>query len=220
MTPAHIFFIPSVFFLGLFIGATVASRRKATTEALSGDSGVTSGSGRTLVMAFIVFAVIFSVTHLMPQFGGAKAVSLAAHGMPLLDQRPVFSSFDVLQRLDAFGVPGRTMYQRFTYTVDVIFPLSLLIFLTLLVRFVDHRIALNKRWRNALAILPFIWFGAVMVENAIVFTLISQFPSENNLLGAIVGFVTVVKFSLLLLSIASPAILLVFLKKEPQIARK
>ena len=57
--------------------------------------------------------------------------------------------------------------------------------------------------------LPFIWFGTDMLENAIVFTLLTQFPMQNEFLGAIVGFVTVAKFSFLLLAIAAPAVLLV-----------
>ncbi len=213
MTPAHVFFIPSVFFLGFLFGGIVASRR-APPATSQGDVKLSSPTGRTLLIAFIVFAGIFAATHMSPQFGGAKAISAAVHGMPIFDQRPSFSSSDVYQRLAAFGETGRGMYRRFTYSIDIVFPLSLLVFLSLLARFVEQRIMLNAAMRKVLVVLPFIWFGADMLENAIVFNLISQFPTKNDFLGGIVGVVTVSKFTLLLLSIASPAILLVVLKKK------
>lgn len=213
MTPAHAFFIPSVFFLGFLFGGIVASRR-APIAVPQGDAKLSGPTGRTLMIAFIVFAGIFSATHLFPQFGGSKAISVAVHGMPILDQRPAFSSIDVFQRLEAFGEAGRAMYQRFTYSADIVFPLSLLVFLALLARFAAQRIMLSAAMRNMLVVLPLIWFGADMMENAIVYTLISQFPAKNDYLGEIVGLVTVSKFILLLLSIATPAILLVVMRKD------
>lgn len=216
MTPAHVFFIPSVFFLGLLVGAIATARfqRAAPATPHSGSAQVTGKtSARSVVLAFIVFAVVFAATHLSPQFGGAKAITVAMHGMPILDQRPSFSSADVYARLDAFGPVGRGMYQRFTYSVDVVFPLSLLIFLSLLARFVTQRTGLNAGWRPILLALPFAWFISDMLENAMVFSLIANFPIQNDLLGGIVGYVTAVKFSLLLLSIAVPAVCLVVLQR-------
>ncbi len=214
MTPAHIFFIPSVFFLGFLLGGIFASRSKGQARAIQ-DGGPT---GQTLVIALVVFAVIFVATHVFPQFGGSKAITVATHGMPILDQRPSFSGNDVYLRLEAFGEIGRAMYQRFTYSVDVIFPLSLLVFLSLLARFVARRTTLNAVARNYFVALPFIWFGSDMLENAIVFTLLAQFPTHSVFLGGIVGFVTVAKFSFLLLAIASPAVLLVTLRNDSAFA--
>ncbi len=171
-----------------------------------------------LVIALVVFAVVFAATHVYPQFGGAKAITVATHGMPILDQRPSFSSHDVYLRLEAFGEIGRAMYQRFTYSVDVIFPLSLLAFLVLLSRFAARRISVTGFSRKLFGALPFIWFGTDMLENAMVFTLLAQFPMQNEFLGAIVGLVTVAKFSFLLLAIASPAVLMVVMRDDHRVA--
>ncbi len=215
MTPAHVFFIPTVFLLGLFVGGMLSTRLLRSDPAPDADSVVQAKpSVKTLAIAFIVFACIFAATHGYPQFGGAKAISAAAHGIPLLDQRPAFSSIAVFDRLEAIGPIGRGMYQQFTYSVDVIFPLSLLAFLFSLTRFVRQRVTSNKRLRQVLETSPFIWFATDMLENAIVFTLLLQFPARNDFLGSILGFVTVLKFSLLLLSIAGPAIVMVAFRKS------
>lgn len=214
MTPAHIFFIPSIFFLGFILEGLAGSRSRSDGSAIAGNTTHSGPLIRTLVIAFFVFASIFVATHMSPQFGGAKAVTAVMHGMPLFDQRPSFSSADVFQRLDAFGDAGRNMYQRFTYSVDIIFPLSLLVFLSLLARFVNQRVALSAGLRKLLLAIPAIWFSADMLENIIVYTLIAQFPAQNDLLGGSVGYVTVAKFSLLLLSIAGPAILIVARRRE------
>ncbi len=77
---------------------------------------------------------------------------------------------------------------------------------------------LGAGWRKALVALPIVWFGSDMLENTLVFSMISQYPVQNEVLGGILGFVTVAKFSLLLLSIAGPAVFLVVLKKGPMAA--
>jgi hypothetical protein len=214
MTPAHLFFIPSVFFLGFFAGGIAASFfRPASPVGVESGSGHGQTSAKALLIAFVVFATVFVATHMSPQFGGAKAISAALHGLPILDQQPSFSSDDVYQRLEAFGMAGRDMYQRFTYSSDLVFPLTLLVFLSLLAKFVAQRSVLSIQWRKALMALPFVWFASDMLENAIVFSLLSQFPTRNDALGGLVGFVTVAKFGLLLLSIAVPAVCLVVLKK-------
>lgn len=214
MTPAHLFFIPTVFFLGLFAGGMVASFYRSASP-VGAESGSVHGqtSAKALLIAFVVFASVFVATHMSPQFGGAKAISVATHGMPILDQRPSLSSDDVYRRLDAFGMAGRDMYQRFTYSSDVGFPLTLLVFLSLLAKFVAQRSVLSRQWSRALVVLPFVWFASDMLENAIVYSLLSHFPTRNEILGGMVGFVTVAKFGLLLLSIAVPAVCLLVLKK-------
>ena len=217
MTPAHLFFIPSVFFLGFFAGGMAASFLRPASPAgtergsVHGQTSVTA-----LWIAFVVFAIVFVATHMSPQFGGAKAISMAMPGMPILDQRPSFTSDGVYQRLDAFGLEGRAMYRRFTYGSDVGFPLSLLVFLSLLARFAAQRSVRSVGWSKALVALPFVWFASDMLENTMVFSLLSQFPAKNDALGGMLGYVTVAKFGLLLLSIAVPAVCLTVLHKGSQ----
>lgn len=201
-------FIPLVFLVGVMAGSIFTARffRSKTAELKTNKTKLPSRIGQLLV-SFAVLMGIFSVTHIVPQWGGSKAITVMAHGTPLLDQQPVFSSREVIERLDAFGLAGREMYRRFTYTIDVIFPVSLFIFLVTIKRFVVQARTLSKRASMVLTGLPITWFAADMIENAIIFTLIGQFPNENLILGGILGYLTVVKFGLLSLSLLFPAVL-------------
>jgi hypothetical protein len=214
LTHAHFFLIPTIFFLGFFLGGFLSQRNRQ--DKVSGqvvtsvDDPVAissrSNAARLLGLSFVIFLGVFVATHMFAFFAGSKALGVALNGAPIFDKLPSFSSAEVLARLHGMGDAGREMYQQFTYTADLLFPLSLLAFLFCLCRFVGERTSLKKPIRAMLMALPFIWFSSDMLENIIVFTLIEQFPAENALLGGILGFVTVTKFALLLLTIVAASL--------------
>lgn len=212
MTSAHFLFIPALFLLGFLFGGLLAMHRSSSLQTQAG--GAASGrpmriSRRLLGAAFLLFVAVFVATHILPTFGGVKALHHAMAGAPIFDQKPSFSSAEVQQRLAGYGESGRALYQRFTYSVDVIFPLTLLAFLALLARFVVERRSLSTAQALAMQTLPPIWFAADMLENSIIYRLLTQFPSEPVSLGQALAWVTVTKFALLLLCLAAPTLLLV-----------
>ena len=216
MTPAHFVFIPTVFMLGFLLGGLLAGRSPAApqTRAINPIEGKPARVSPALLgAALLLFAGVFVATHVLPMPGGVKALHHAMGGAPIFDQQPSFSSAAVQQRLGDFGELGRALYQRFTYSVDVIFPLSLLAFLSLLARFVAQRRSLSARHALSMQILPLLWFAADMVENASIFSLLTLFPAESVGLGQTLAWVTVTKFALLLLSSMTPALVAVLGKR-------
>jgi hypothetical protein len=199
MTHEHIIFIPVIFFIGFILGKLSSTKNKHTSPSRKG-----------LIISLITFVSLFVSTHIFPFFGGVKALSFVLYGMPIFDQRPSFSSFDVYQRLVDFGSEGREMYQRFTYSADLVFPISFLIFLIMLSKFINERYQPSKNWKKVFITLPILWFFSDVIENVIVFKLLSIFPLENIFLGNVLGEVTVAKFFLLLMSIFAPAIFVIF----------
>lgn len=208
MTAAHVLFIPTVFLLGFLAGSLLTGPHAAALPAQA-PSKRPSVSAQWLGAAFLLFLGVFVATHMFPMFGGSKALHHAMGGAPIFDQRPSFSSAEVQQRLIGFGELGRALYQRFTYSVDVLFPLSLLAFLSLLTHFVAERRPMTPGLRRTLKALPMVWFASDMLENAMVFHLLDQFPVENPPLGKLLGLVTVLKFGLLLTSLGLPTLLTV-----------
>lgn len=214
-TAAHFFFIPIVFFLGLFFGGLLPRRRFGVT---AGQLSRRATSAKAVVLAFAVFALVFVFTHLLSHTSGANSLSVHLGGQALFDQRPSFSSPEVYVRLTAFGEAGRSMYQRFTYTDDVVFPLSLLGFVYLLGRFVGDRSAVGSGMRLILQALPLVWFGFDMLENAMVYHLIGQYPLANDTLGNVLGLVTVTKFALLLACVVVSATTSIVFRRRDEIA--
>ncbi|MFV8326710.1 hypothetical protein [Flavobacterium sp. ZS1P14] len=163
-------------------------------------------SGKILLFTFFIFICIFIVTHLFPVPYGLEIVHNALGGLEIFDKQPSFSSNEVYNRLQSFLLEGLEVYKRFTYTIDIIFPLTFFSFLITLARFVTQRTSLSKYLVNAIIVLPFIWLSFDLLENLIVFILLSEFPIRNNFLGSLLGFVTATKFGLLFLSILIPLI--------------
>lgn len=194
MTPEHIVFVPAVFALGLLTGLLLAARRRG---------------GATVLITLLIALAIFALTHLTSFPFGPRAVHMAAPGVSLFDQSPAFSADDVASRLTAFGAAGRALYQRLTWTGDVLFPLSLLLFFLALSRYAGHHLsapAAGARWLSG---LPMAWFVADMAENAIIFVLLANWPQGLPVLATLLAPVTVTKFLLLFASIAVPLAALV-----------
>ena len=219
MTIHHLFYIPTVFFLGLVFGALISERRAGKMTG-NGQTKVDSAnlvrivSTNVLLFAFLIFAGVFVITHLFPIPYGAKVVQSALGGFPLFDKQPSFSSTEVYDRLQAYSLEGFNEYKRFTYTIDLIFPIAFFYFLFTLSRFFVVRISLSNFLAKAIIALPFIWLGFDLLENSMMFTLLSGIPNRLDFIAGILGFVTATKFGLLLLSILVPPVFLVLGKKS------
>jgi hypothetical protein len=209
MTIQHIFYIPSIFLLGFVFGTMV---NKTTTSKK--DQLQYKTSKKKLLQTFLIFFLVFVVTHIFEIPWGSKAVSQLLGGIEIFDKSPVFSSEAVYERVRLFPAEGLMAYKRFSYTIDVLFPISFLVFLSTFARFVSQRITIPKYLAKVLIRVSFFWFAFDMLENAVIFNILTKFPSQNELLGSSLGFITVLKFGLLLLSILMPSLVFLFANKR------
>lgn len=208
MPASHLFLIPAVFLIGALAGFIAATRR------------ATRGAARpTALLATLgVFLVTLLATHFAPIPGGVQALKASVNHQPLFDQRPAFSSDDLLRRSDAFGATGREAYQQFTYTTDLIFPLALFLFLFALARFAGERVGPMKIPRGILRAAPILWLTADFVENGIIYFLLETYPALHAAPATLLPYVTVSKFALLLVSLVMPlAVYAVTLRKSTPI---
>ena len=225
MTLQHIFYLPTIFLLGFLFGSLISeSRHGKQTRNLQTHIElpdlVQGTTGKILLFAFLIFICTFIITHLFPIPYGSKMVQNALGGLEIFDKKPSFSSTEVYTRLLSYPIEGLNMYKRFTYTVDIIFPLSFFYFLITLARFVIQRISLAKHLAKAIIVIPFIWLALDLIENATVFALLTAFPVRNNFLGSILGFLTTTKFVFLFSSILVPVLCFVFARKKFEPVKK
>lgn len=206
MTFQHLFYIPTIFLLGLIFGILLSNN--TSTAAAEGKM-----SGKKLGLVFLIFIIVFIITHSFNVPAGSKQVSMLLGGLEIFDKKPIFGSDAVYHYIQSFPEIGIRVYKRFTYTIDVIFPLSMLLFLYTFSKFTLQRVALPKYFFKTVKQLPWIWFGFDMLENATVFYLLSEFPKQYPLVAGSLGWITVTKFVLLFLSLLLPALLLLFAKK-------
>lgn len=200
MTFEHILYIPTIFLLG-FLTGSITGKPFRPSDNLAKESGI---AGRSLPGAFVVFAIVFIGTHFFEIPRSSKALTKALNGLDIFDKKPSYTSAEVYSRMKLFPEKGRLLYQQFTYTIDILFPLTLFVFLFLLTRFVIKRMSISKTSEIGLMALPVLWLCTDFIENAIIFNLLKNFPEENELLAGSLGYVTMTKFSLLLLSIFAP----------------
>lgn len=209
MTIQHIFYIPTIFLLGFVFGTMINKATESQNNQLQYKT-----SRRKLLQTFLVFLLVFVITHIFEIPWGSKAVRQLLGGIEIFDKSPVFSSDVVYELISLFPHEGLMAYKRFTYTIDILFPLSFFVFLFTFSRFVCQRITIPKYLENVLIYLPIFWFVSDLLENTVIFNILTEFPSQNEFLGSSLGFITVIKFGLLLLSILTPSLLLLFAKKK------
>lgn len=64
--------------------------------------------------------------------------------------------------------------------------------------------------------LPVLWISMDVLEKIIIYRLLSGFPQRDQFLARILGFVEVIKFGFLLLSVLIPSVLLTVTRKRPE----
>ncbi|MGJ1264308.1 hypothetical protein [Sphingobacterium spiritivorum] len=206
MTFQHIFYIPTIFLLGLIFGILLSNN----TSTASAEGKM---NGKKLGLVFLIFIIVFIITHSFNVPAGSKQVSMLLGGQEIFDKKPIFGSDAVYHYVQSLPETGIRVYKRFTYTIDIIFPLSMLAFLHTFCRFTLERVKLRKYLSKIVRFLPWTWFGFDMLENATVFYLLSEFPKQYPLVAGSLAWITVTKFVLLFLSLLVPALLLLFAKK-------
>ncbi len=217
MTSAHAFYIPTIFLLGYLTAVMVQSRHIHTSQNITTAN---KHNGFRLLIAFFLFGLVFTITHFFTVPGSVSQVHHALNGMPLFDQSPVYSATEVYARINQYSDRGLAVYQRFTYTTDLIFPLTLFLFLRLSIKYLRGRkIGNSFAWRFSMA-LPFIWLSMDLIENAMVFWLLMSHPVTIAGVAGSLGYVTTTKFALLLASFLLPALLFTLPTKATTISDK
>jgi hypothetical protein len=214
LTSEHLFFIPSVFFLGLFIGAAIPNLLTHNKVEQRDVKFSPKMRGSLLASLFGAFCALFILTHMLPFTGGAKSLHSILGHQALFDQRPSATADEVYDRIDSFGEGSREAYMRFTYSGDVVVPFSLLVLLTVVAYFVRERVSILKSLYPVLIFTPLLWFFTDMTENFVIYYLISQYPQKNIFLAERLAIITYIKFGLLFGSIALPAVSYAFYKKS------
>lgn len=168
-----------------------------------------SKTGLKVLIAFLIVLSLFIVTHIFKFPGSVGYLSEITHGQKTLDLQASFSSTATYQRLEAFGEIGRQMYMRTMLTVDLIFPVSMFIFLFLFSKYVSQRWGMKPAFGKALRSLSIAYVTLDFLENLTIFFLLSNFPDRLEFMGSYIGFLTVGKRISMMGAIFIPVILLV-----------
>lgn len=213
MTSAHLLYIPIIFSLGLLVGTLLSSYSETPNKANNLEKNRQGVNSKPLFGSFLIFISVFIGTHFFNVPRSSKAVSIALNGAEIFDKKPSFSSEQVYTRIASFPIDGIALYKQFTYTMDVLFPITLLAFLLLLSHYVTKRLLMPRQIQIALLLIPILWFTSDLVENSIIYYLLNTLPIKHEELSSMLGYLTITKFTLLLLSITIPTLLRVFEKR-------
>ena len=167
------------------------------------------GIKRVLATLVLMFAV-FGVTHMLNYPGSLPHFRDATGGQKILDMQASSSADETYQRLEAMGDEGRRLYLRLIATVDILFPLAVLIFLVTLARFAAEHAKQKAAWRAMLVGLPVAYFGLDLLENLSALTMLSRYPERLDWIAGSIGYLTKGKRAFMMLAFSVPLLVLVF----------
>lgn len=145
---------------------------------------------RSVLIAFSAVLAVFVITHALKFPGSLAYLMEATGGRKILDMQASFSSAETYQRLEAMGEFGRRMYLRTVLTIDLVFPLAVFAFFTILARFATERIRVRPALGKVIRLMPGTYLVLDFIENAIVLALLWHFPERLELLGSAIGYFT------------------------------
>jgi hypothetical protein len=157
-----------------------------------------------VALAFVAAMAVFTVTHVLDFPGSIHRLMQVTGGIKILDMQPSFSSDETHARLAAMGDMGREMYLRSVLTVDAVFPVAVFVFLFLWAKLVAQRLggpmgAALRFFAPAYLVLDF-------VENMLIFALLKSFPDRLELVGSLIGYLTVAKRGSMIAAFVLPAV--------------
>ena len=148
---------------------------------------------KLVIIAFIVLVVIFIGTHALKFPGTISYLMEITQGQNTLDLQASFSSAETYGRLEAFGEIGRQMYMRTMLTVDLIFPLSMALFLFLFATYTWQRLEMKPMVGRSIKSLSIAYLILDFLENSTIFFLLLRFPDRLEFLGSYIGYLTIGK---------------------------
>ena len=164
--------------------------------------------GKSVLIAFITVFSLFIITHLVKFPGSVAHLTEVIHGQKTLDFQGSFSRTETYDRIKAFGDEGRADYIRTMMTVDLIFPVSMFVFLFLFAKYSVQRWKMNPILRKSILSFSIGYVALDFLENLFIFILLSSFPGRHDFLAAYVGFLTIGKRIFMIGALFTPIVLL------------
>lgn len=146
--------------------------------------------GRHVALTFLLLLTTFAVTHLLTFPGSLAHFRDATGGLKILDMSASSSATETYERLSAMGDTGRALYMRLILTIDIVFPLAMLVFLLMFAGFASQRAELVVWASRLVALPPLLYFGLDLLENASVLAMLIEYPDRLDRVASIVGALT------------------------------
>ena len=114
-------------------------------------------------------------------------------GVGILDLEWHYTADAAYRILSGQGEAGRAFYWRILWTVDVVIPITVSLWLAIMITLGLRRVAApDSRWRH-LNLLPLAAGVADVLENTAIAIMLWSYPQRLDLLATIAGYVTTAK---------------------------
>jgi hypothetical protein len=125
-----------------------------------------------------------------------------------------YNSGQVYEMLAAYGERLRSRYIWGLFTVDLIYPFYYSIFIAMIMAALLKKVASDSRTLTVFMCLPFTVLVADLIENAMLISLLSNYPEKLPLISVLVGYVTCIKWLLFLFTMLGIVIILFAVFKQ------
>lgn len=174
------------------------------------------GFSKIKIVAVVVFILALAIMRFTDL--GDKGLKPYLGDTGTLDMMFHYSYQYAYDLLDGLGNAGRLIYLRF-FVLDAIFILSFAVVLAEIIKFLVRKAALSFKW-NRLSLLSYFRGLFDMLENIFLAATIICFPTGSTVLIRLAGIITTTKWVVLILSLATMAVLLIMIILKPILIKK
>ena len=172
-------------------------------ERVSTNRNIVVGLVVTLVLGIVLMAMI------QPQ------MTFLTGGLAILDARLFYAVQEVNQLFTALGEPGRLLYS-YHQIIDSFFPAAYALTMALAIANRIHTIPVRASRLGIFVLLPI--FAALFdyAENCLIATQLMSFPVLSELIVMVAATMTVIKWSLILVSFGAILVLAILASRKPR----
>jgi hypothetical protein len=115
-------------------------------------------------------------------------------GVGPIDLKFTYTPAEVFGMVSAYGEAGRAFYRTIELTADILYPIAYTLFFGALLTAILRRAFPQNPMVHRLALIPVLSFVMDMGENIGIITMLTQFPTQSELVAQVTGIFTTLKW--------------------------
>jgi hypothetical protein len=147
---------------------------------------------RVFFFLFLIILLILVIPDFIPAPIGPYAFKQHANGYPLIDTLVNYSPYKLYELLQGYGQIGRNYYILCSLTLDLIIPMSLMLFVIASFNLISRNTRISRFMYKLMAI-PLLGLLFDYAENLSIITMILKYPEKLYSLATIANVFTLLK---------------------------
>lgn len=163
---------------------------------------------KIILLTFVLFIITLVVIN--GKYIGVEKLKEISNGVGILDMEFMYSVSKSIEIVDKLTDAGRSFYLSHIIPLDIIFPLTYMLFFSSVIIFLINRLNSVKKINN-LIYLPLVAMSLDYLENIMAIIILKSYPNKLLVLYSFLNVFTLLKFIALILIVIIISVLIIII---------